>query len=147
MEFALSAAKAPTDIDRHVGAQVRFRRIAVGMSQEHLARTVQISFQQLQKYENGTNRISAGRLVQVSEALGVAIEAFFEDDTMDDAQDGAGGFSAFLGDPDGAKLATAWVGLSTPVKTRLVALAEAAMLEQSPAVRQENRRPKLARAR
>jgi transcriptional regulator with XRE-family HTH domain len=64
--------------DAHVGARVRERRVMLGMSQEKLGEAVTLTFQQIQKYERGSNRISASRLWQFSEVLGVKPEYFFE---------------------------------------------------------------------
>lgn len=69
--------RTPNPIDRHVSAQIRKHRLLAGMSQEHLAAKLGITFQQVQKYENATNRISAGRLYQLSCALGVPVTAFY----------------------------------------------------------------------
>ena len=66
--------KAPNDVDRHVGSRVRKRRVAMGMSQEKLGDALGLTFQQVQKYEKGTNRISASRLQQISTILGVTID-------------------------------------------------------------------------
>lgn len=65
-------------IDQHVGARVRFRRSMLGMSQERLAEALGITFQQVQKYERGLNRISASRLYEISRVLGVPITFFFD---------------------------------------------------------------------
>lgn len=65
------------DTDLFVGQRIRTVREALNISQETLAQRVGVSFQQLQKYENGTNRIAAGRLYQVAEALGVEPGSFF----------------------------------------------------------------------
>ena len=73
------ATKAPNPIDKHVGARVRMRRLLVGMSQEKLGTALGITFQQIQKYEKGTNRIGASRLQQISGVLGVPVSYFFED--------------------------------------------------------------------
>jgi len=70
--------KLPTTIDKHVGRRVRLRRNALDMSQEALAEKLGITFQQLQKYEGGTNRISAGRLYELAVALETTILHFFE---------------------------------------------------------------------
>lgn len=70
--------KAPHPIDRHVGARVRQRRMFIGMSQEQLGERLGLTFQQIQKYEKGTNRISASRLWEMSKILDVPIEFFFE---------------------------------------------------------------------
>ena len=66
------------EIDRHIGQRVRERRIVLGLSQTVLAEGLGISFQQLQKYETGFNRIGAGRLYGCAELLGVRPEYFFE---------------------------------------------------------------------
>jgi transcriptional regulator with XRE-family HTH domain len=65
-------------IDRHVGQRVRIARLARGMSQSALAEEVGLTFQQIQKYEKGTNRISASRLFQFAQILGVDIPYFFQ---------------------------------------------------------------------
>ncbi len=70
--------KAPNPIDKHVGSRVRMRRMMVGMSQEKLGEHLGITFQQIQKYEKGTNRIGASRLQQISTVLGVPVAFFFE---------------------------------------------------------------------
>jgi transcriptional regulator with XRE-family HTH domain len=73
----MSDIKAPNDIDRRVGHRIRLRRSMLGMSQEKLGEAVGITFQQVQKYERGTNRVSASRLWQVATALDVKIDYFF----------------------------------------------------------------------
>ncbi len=65
-------------VDAHVGKRIRHRRWMVGMTQQQLADKVGIKFQQIQKYETGMNRVSASRLWDVSDALGVPISFFFE---------------------------------------------------------------------
>ena len=68
-----------TPIDGYVGSRVRQRRMLLGMSQEMLGKAVGISFQQIQKYERGTNRIGASRLFTLSKVLSVPIAFFFEE--------------------------------------------------------------------
>jgi len=65
-------------IDFHVGERIRMRRTELGLTQEELARQLLISYQQVQKYETGANRISAGRLFEVAQELGVGIAYFFD---------------------------------------------------------------------
>ena len=78
------------DIDAHVGSRISLRRSAMGLSQTALARELGISFQQVQKYETGTNRISASRLHRVAMVLGTSVESFFpETDGRIDPGDGA----------------------------------------------------------
>ena len=69
----------PDPVDVHVGGRLRLRRTLIGMSQEQLAAALNITFQQVQKYERGTNRISASRLFQASRTLGVPVAWFFEE--------------------------------------------------------------------
>jgi len=70
--------KSPNPVDKHVGSRMRTRRLLAGMSQEKLGDALGITFQQIQKYEKGTNRISASRLQQVARALSVPVEYFYE---------------------------------------------------------------------
>ena len=65
-------------VDTHVGLKIRQRRWVIGLTQQKLAETVGIKFQQIQKYETGVNRVSASRLWDISEALGVAVGFFFD---------------------------------------------------------------------
>lgn len=70
--------KVPNPIDRHVGSRVRMRRVILGMSQEKLGEALGLTFQQIQKYEKGANRIGASRLQQISRTLDVPPAFFFE---------------------------------------------------------------------
>src|ERR1043166_5329500 len=70
--------KAPNPIDKHVGSRVRMRRMMLGMSQEKLGDALGLTFQQVQKYEKGSNRIGASRLQQISLILQVPVSFFFE---------------------------------------------------------------------
>ena len=74
----MMAKKAPNPIDKHVGSRVRMRRMMLGMSQEKLGSSLGLTFQQVQKYEKGTNRIGASRLQQISHILQVSVSFFFE---------------------------------------------------------------------
>src|SRR3954463_4915435 len=71
-------AKAPNPVDKHVGSRVRMRRIMLGMSQERLGEGLGLTFQQIQKYEKGTNRIGASRLQRISEILQIPVSFLFE---------------------------------------------------------------------
>ena len=71
-------SKPPNPVDRHVGSRVRMRRIMLGMSQEKLGEGLGLTFQQIQKYEKGTNRIGASRIQQISEILQVPVSFLFE---------------------------------------------------------------------
>ncbi len=72
------AKKAPNPIDKHVGSRVRMRRMMLSMSQEKLGDALGLTFQQVQKYEKGTNRIGASRLQQIAQILQVPVSFFFE---------------------------------------------------------------------
>jgi len=69
----------PNPIDVHVGARVRLRRTLLGMSQERLGEAIGLTFQQVQKYERGANRIGASRLYDIARVLDVAVSFFFDD--------------------------------------------------------------------
>ena len=71
--------KGPNPTDMYVGARIRMRRLMLGMSQTSLADGLRLTFQQIQKYEKGTNRVGAGRLQQTANILRVPIGFFFED--------------------------------------------------------------------
>ena len=73
------------DIDRHVGARLRQRRIMLGLSQQQLAELIGVTFQQAYKYERGINRVTSGRLYEIAQALDVDIGYFFERAGSDDA--------------------------------------------------------------
>src|SRR4051795_6320530 len=72
------SAKMPNPVDKYVGSRVRMRRIMLGMSQEKLGEALGLTFQQIQKYEKGTNRVGASRLQQISEILQVPVSFLFE---------------------------------------------------------------------
>ena len=73
------STKQPHPTDKHVGNRVRMRRLLLGMNQETLANALGLTFQQVQKYEGGANRVSASRLSQIAEILSVTIDYFFSE--------------------------------------------------------------------
>jgi transcriptional regulator with XRE-family HTH domain len=86
----------PRPVDVHVGSRVRLRRTMLGMSQEKLGAAIGLTFQQVQKYERGTNRIGASRLFELSKVLDVPVSFFFDDMPPEIAAQGGGrpfGFS------------------------------------------------------
>lgn len=103
--------------DIHVAARVRSRRIQLGMSQTELGDKVGITFQQIQKYEKGTNRIGASRLVQIAGALGVRPEYFFDDPLAQLAPQADGMntnlFDEFLASSDGVALMQAFTRIKS----------------------------------
>lgn len=79
-------SRSANEIDIHVGQRLRLARILRGLSQDELGKEVGVTFQQIQKYERGTNRVSAGRLVALAKALDLEILFFFQD--LEDVQTG-----------------------------------------------------------
>jgi transcriptional regulator with XRE-family HTH domain len=122
--------KQANPIDAQVGNRVRLRRMLVGMSQEKLGECLGLTFQQVQKYEKGVNRIGAGRLYQVAHILGVPITYFYEDvaDQKSDDQVIANDHSAppvmeFLSSGEGLQLALAFMRIREPkVRKRMIEL-------------------------
>ena len=82
-------AKAATPMDALVGARLRSRRKQLKMSQERLGKEIGVSFQQVQKYENGTNRIGAGRLAEISKVLDVPVAYFFTNGSAESSPESA----------------------------------------------------------
>jgi transcriptional regulator with XRE-family HTH domain len=74
------AARRATAIDAYIGARMRERRLALELSQDRLGKELGVSFQQIQKYENGVNRVSAARLFDICKALNVSLSSMFERD-------------------------------------------------------------------
>jgi transcriptional regulator with XRE-family HTH domain len=127
------AKKAPNPIDKHVGSRVRMRRMMLSMSQEKLGGALGLTFQQVQKYEKGTNRIGASRLQQISHILQVPVAFFFEGAPNFSAQDDdATGeapsptyVSDFLATSDGLALTKAFMEIKQPkLRRRIVDLVE-----------------------
>ena len=129
----MSAIRTPKPVDVHVGSRVRMRRLMLGISQEELADALDLSFQQVQKYEKGTNRIGASRLEHISRFLQVPVAFFFE---------GASGASAvatseedtrslalmddFVSSPEGLRLVQSFTQIEdADVRRRIVDLVQA----------------------
>src|SRR5687768_2719113 len=68
----------PQDVDRHVGARMRERRVMLGLTQQQIAELIGVTYQQAHKYEKGINRVAAGRLYSIAQALGVEVSYFYE---------------------------------------------------------------------
>lgn len=124
--------KSPNLVDKHVGSRVRMRRLMVGLSQGKLGAALGLTFQQVQKYEKGTNRIGASRLQQIGGVLGVPVEYFFDGaPRLDGATAGfaegpAPGYASdFLSTSEGVQLVAAFTRVRDPqVRKRLVDLIE-----------------------
>lgn len=109
------AKKSPNPIDKHVGSRVRMRRMMLSMSQEKLGDAIGLTFQQVQKYEKGTNRMGSSRLQQIANVLQVPVTFFFEDAPGQPKLDGKapspGYVSDFLATSDGLALTRAFMRL------------------------------------
>ena len=119
--------KSPSPTDRHVGARVRMRRMMLGMSQTKLGDAVGLTFQQVQKYEKGTNRIGASRLQQIAYILQVPVSFFFEGLPLAaEASSEEGAFiDDFLATSDGLSLTKHFMRLKDPkLRRRIVDLVE-----------------------
>src|SRR5262245_47600304 len=77
------SSRRPNPMDAHVGTRVRLRRMLLGMSQEKLGEHLGLTFQQVQKYEKGVNRIGASRLFDLSRVLGVPVQFFYDEAPAD----------------------------------------------------------------
>ena len=76
--------KSNSELDSYIGARLRMRRLMLGMSQEALGEKLSLTFQQIQKYEKGTNRVSASRLYELAQALDVPVQYFFDGISAED---------------------------------------------------------------
>jgi len=126
--------KIPNPVDVHVGRRIRMRRVLVGLSQEKLGEQIGLTFQQVQKYEKGSNRVSASRLYQIAQILSVPVSFFFDD--LPDLVDGktVSGFSEagtdsvvmdFLHSSEGLQLNKAFAEIKEPaVRRKIVELVK-----------------------
>ncbi|MBA4801183.1 MULTISPECIES: helix-turn-helix domain-containing protein [Euryhalocaulis] len=128
----MTKTKGPNPVDKHVGSRVRLRRKIMNMSQESLGEALGVTFQQVQKYERGVNRIGASRLYAVSHVLEVPVGFFFEGLEAPDAVTGmAEGEQQplmydFIQSTDGVALASAFSKIQDPkVRRRVIELIRA----------------------
>jgi transcriptional regulator with XRE-family HTH domain len=129
----MMAKKAPNPTDKHVGARVRMRRMMLSMSQEKLGDALGLTFQQVQKYEKGANRIGASRLQQISNILQVPVSFFFEGAPNAPGHSSSGMSEApspayvsdFLSTSDGLALTKAFMRIkNAKLRRRIVDLVE-----------------------
>ncbi len=130
--------KVPNPVDVHVGARVRLRRLMMQMSQDRLGDKLGVTFQQVQKYERGANRVSASRLWGMAEILDVPIQYFFEGIKE---QSAAAGFAEgdetpmvydFINSTDGVQLASAYSRIADPkIRRQVLQLVRALGSEKS----------------
>src|SRR5712671_4681311 len=116
------AKKVPNPVDKHVGSRVRMRRMMLGMSQEKLGDVLGLTFQQVQKYEKGTNRISASKLHHISQILQVPVPFFFEGvpGGVDGAAESPSYVNEFLATSDGLALTKAFMRIENAKLRRLI---------------------------
>lgn len=133
----MSDERSANGVDRRIGQRVKQRRLEMGMSQERLAELLGVTFQQIQKYEKGANRIAASRLFDLSGALGVAISYFFEGLTVGApaggvAEDGQDFVYDMLATPEGQQLLQIFGAIRSPkIRRRIVDLVRALAEEES----------------
>jgi transcriptional regulator with XRE-family HTH domain len=126
----MAREKSLNPIDKHVGSRVRMRRMMLEMSQTTLGNALGITFQQVQKYEKGTNRISASRLQQVCHTLQVPVSFFFEDAPhvpalSSEQQPSPDRFTDFMATRDGLTLAKSFMRITNvQLRRRIVNLVE-----------------------
>jgi transcriptional regulator with XRE-family HTH domain len=133
------STKAPNPVDRYVGSRVRMRRIMLGMSQEKLGEALGLTFQQVQKYEKGTNRVGASRIQQISEILHIPISFLFEGGptgaTGEGFSEGASPayISDFLATSEGLALTRAFTRINDPkLRRSIVDLVEQIAAREGP---------------
>ena len=132
--------KKPNPIDIHVGSRIRLRRNMLGVSQERLGEQLGITFQQIQKYEKGTNRVGASRLQAISSILNVPVSFFFEDAPGSGGRE-VGGLSEdgsttyvvdFLSSTEGLQLNRAFVKISDPkVRRKIIDLVKSLAADEA----------------
>jgi transcriptional regulator with XRE-family HTH domain len=129
--------KTPNPTDKHVGSRVRMRRMMLEMSQEKLGNAIGLTFQQVQKYEKGTNRIGASRLQQIAQILQVPVSFFFEGAPNPPGKAGIQGeapspayVTDFLASSEGLALTRAFTRIkSAKLRRRIVDLVEEIAIE------------------
>src|SRR5262252_5819650 len=127
VRLPLPRKKAPSPIDKHVGSRVRMRRIMLAMSQEKLGAALGLTFQQVQKYEKGTNRIGASRLQQISHILQVPVAFFFEGlpNELAPSALSVAQIDDFISDSDGLRLIRAFMRIdNAALRRRIVMLVQ-----------------------
>lgn len=125
MSRGKTADGAPHHVDTHVGTLIRARRKALGMSQSELADALGLTFQQVQKYERGTNRVSSSKLYDIALKLETPLSAFFEGlDQVEGTSDVLSGVVDFLGERGSHDLIAAFKAMPPTMRRHLVALAK-----------------------
>jgi transcriptional regulator with XRE-family HTH domain len=120
----MSSKTNTADVEALIGARIRSRRIQVKMSQETLGEALGVSFQQIQKYEKGSNRVSAGRLLKIAEVLQCNVMDFLEG-LSSGMTDAGGRFSKFLATNDGVAIVEAMLKIEDQaLRRKVIEIAE-----------------------
>jgi transcriptional regulator with XRE-family HTH domain len=144
-EAAADGPRRPNPVDGHVGGRVRLRRMLLGISQEKLGEQLGLTFQQIQKYEKGVNRISASRLFDLAQVLRVPVQYFYEElpSALDKDRVTTGGFAEprsdnyvvdFLSSREGLELNKAFSRLTNQAHRRAIIDLARALAAEEPAV-------------
>jgi transcriptional regulator with XRE-family HTH domain len=115
----MSSKNNTAELEAQIGERIRSRRIHAGVSQENLGKLLGVSFQQIQKYEKGTNRVSAGRLLKIAEVLECDVTDFLEG-LQDSRTSSAAEFSKFLATKEGIAIVEAMMRIRTQEMRRTV---------------------------
>jgi transcriptional regulator with XRE-family HTH domain len=136
------SSRRPNPMDAHVGSRVRLRRMMLGMSQEKLGEHLGLTFQQVQKYEKGVNRIGASRLFDLALVLGVPVQYFYDEAPVGDGESkGATAFAEkppesyvvdFLASREGFELNKAFIRIADPRVRRSIIELVRALAGQDP---------------
>ena len=135
--------KKPNPIDIHVGSRIWLRRTMLSMSQEKLGEALGITFQQIQKYEKGTNRVGASRLQNISAVLNVPVSFFFEDAPGEQVSEQVGLSEAsssnyvvdFLSSSEGLQLNRAFIKIEDPkIRRKIIDLTKALASDSDPSM-------------
>lgn len=124
--------KVPNPVDVHVGGRLKMRRVLMGISQEKLGESLEVTFQQIQKYEKGANRISASRLYDISRILSVPVQFFFDGikhgDTAKRPESQVGSEASrlidFLSSTDGAQFIRTFSEIENDVRQNIIDLVK-----------------------
>jgi len=126
--------KKPDPVDVHVGNRVKLSRVMKGWTQEKLGENIGVTFQQVQKYEKGANRLSASKLQQISDLLNIPVAFFFEDAPFDSKSENKGlaettsndYVTDFLSSAEGLKLNRAFIQIKDPkIREKVLELVQA----------------------
>ena len=140
MSDEISGARSPNPVDLHVGGRIRMKRKVLGVSQERLAEALGLTFQQVQKYERGANRVSASKLYEIARFLQAPISYFFEglaDPTVEGSGEDTEGAEQFVHDflmtPEGIELAAIFPRITRArVRRKILDLVRAMAGEPDP---------------